>query len=81
MLRFEKSKVMAHPRVVQFYNKLYSAESALRAKKVPDISEFAHSRSVKGAAVAEPVERKGAAEVIDLDEDEEEAAAAAMAFA
>jgi len=28
VLRFEKHKVMAHPRVVQFYNKLYSAEAA-----------------------------------------------------
>ncbi|KAL8360809.1 hypothetical protein RB601_007029 [Gaeumannomyces tritici] len=29
VLRFEKHKVMAHPRVVDFYNKLYSAESAV----------------------------------------------------
>ncbi|OAA60504.1 mitochondrial DNA helicase [Niveomyces insectorum RCEF 264] len=32
VLRFEKHKVMAHPRVVEFYAKLYSAESALKSK-------------------------------------------------
>ncbi|EFX02820.1 mitochondrial DNA helicase [Grosmannia clavigera kw1407] len=31
VLRFEKHKVMAHPRVVSFYSKLYSAESALKS--------------------------------------------------
>jgi len=33
VLRFEKAKVMAHPRVVQFYAKLYSAEAAVNHKK------------------------------------------------
>lgn len=31
VLRFEKHKVMAHPRVVTFYSKLYSAESAMKS--------------------------------------------------
>lgn len=33
VLRFEKQKVMAHPRVVTFYQQLYSAESAMKPKK------------------------------------------------
>ncbi len=32
VLRFEKHKVMAHPKVVTFYNQLSSAESALKGK-------------------------------------------------
>ncbi len=36
VLRFEKHKVMAHPRVVQFYNMLYSAEAAIK-KAVPSV--------------------------------------------
>lgn len=35
VLRFEKHKVMAHPRVVEFYNKLYSAEAAVSAARAP----------------------------------------------
>lgn len=35
VLRFEKHKVMAHPRVVEFYNKLYSAETAVSAGRTP----------------------------------------------
>ncbi|TLD04963.1 uncharacterized protein PgNI_09539 [Pyricularia grisea] len=31
VLKFDKNKVMAHPRVVQFYNKLYSVETAMKA--------------------------------------------------
>lgn len=33
VLRFDRMKVMAHPRVVSFYQKLYSAESAAQPKK------------------------------------------------
>lgn len=33
VMRFDKQKVMAHPRVVSFYQKLYSAESAIKPKK------------------------------------------------
>lgn len=65
VLRFEKSKVMAHPRVIQFYNKLYSAESAIKAKKAPGLSGFAY----KGVATSTSTTRKGMT-VIDLDEEE-----------
>lgn len=34
VLRFEKSKVMAHPKVNEFYNSLYSVNSALKHPKV-----------------------------------------------
>ena len=30
VLRFRKDKVMAHPRVISFYNKLYSVETAMQ---------------------------------------------------
>ncbi|KAJ8106395.1 hypothetical protein ONZ43_g7079 [Nemania bipapillata] len=70
VLRFEKSKVMAHPRVVQFYNKLYSAESAIKTKKTPTISDFVH----QGAASVSTTRRKGMT-VVDLDEDDATTAA------
>ncbi len=41
VLRFEKQKVMAHPRVVQFYSKLYSAESAVKKSSAPSVASFA----------------------------------------
>lgn len=67
--RFDKSKVMAHPKVIQFYNKLYSADSIVQKKKKPTtISDFAH----KGKAQSSARARK---EVIDLDDDEEAMAA------
>ncbi|TGJ88380.1 hypothetical protein E0Z10_g274 [Xylaria hypoxylon] len=65
VLRFEKSKVMAHPRVIQFYDKLYSAESAIKTKKAPIISEFAH----KGAS-STSAGRSNSMTVVDLDEEE-----------
>ncbi|EOO02136.1 putative dna repair and recombination protein pif1 protein [Phaeoacremonium minimum UCRPA7] len=70
VLRFEKHKVMAHPRVVQFYQKLYSAESAIGKKKPAQtsIANFAFQGASK------PVAKKGY-EVVDLDDDEEAMAA------
>jgi ATP-dependent DNA helicase PIF1 len=35
VLKFDKSKVMAHPKVVGFYNRLYSAEQALGGNNKP----------------------------------------------
>jgi ATP-dependent DNA helicase PIF1 len=63
VLRFDKSKVMAHPRVIQFYNKLYSAESAIQ-KRPTTISDFAVK--VKSQSTHKH------ADVINLDEDEDE---------
>ncbi|KAI1495698.1 hypothetical protein F5X99DRAFT_109039 [Biscogniauxia marginata] len=69
VLRFEKNKVMAHPRVIRFYNQLYSAESAVKTKKAPGISE------VTFRAASTSYDSKGA-DVIDLDEEEAAMAAA-----
>jgi ATP-dependent DNA helicase PIF1 len=42
VLRFQKDKVMAHPRVIGFYNQLYDAESAInQKKKVTSMTSFA----------------------------------------
>lgn len=64
--RFDKSKVMAHPKVISFYNKLYSAETAIQKKKPATISAFANSGK------KEPV-AKSRRQVINLDDDDEEA--------
>lgn len=64
VLGFDKWRVMAHPRVIAFYNKLYSAEEAV-GKKSASIADFMSNR--KGAA-SQPVKK---AEVVDLDDDEE----------
>jgi ATP-dependent DNA helicase PIF1 len=67
VLNFRKEKVMAHPRVIGFYNKLYSADSAIK-KKPMSIADFAHKQaSGSGATV-----RRG-----NADEDDEEALEAA----
>lgn len=65
---FSKAKVMAHPRVVGFYDKLYSAEDALK-RKPASITDFLGNK--KGPAP----QSKKVINTIDLD-DEEEAMAA-----
>lgn len=62
---FDKWKVMAHPRVINFYNKLYSAEEAM-GRKPTTVTDFVTNRKGPAAAPA-----KKAREVIDLDDDEE----------
>jgi ATP-dependent DNA helicase PIF1 len=42
VLRFDKTKVMAHPRVVTFYNQLYTVEAALKKKATPSISNYVY---------------------------------------
>lgn len=64
VLNFNKHKVMAHPRVCNFYKQLYSAEEATRGK-ASSTSDAAVNR--KGSAAP----AKKAARVIDLDDDEE----------
>lgn len=68
VLRFDSKKVMAHPRVIQFYNRLYSAESAIKTKKPVTISDFA-AKGTSGSSKGKHTD------IIDLD-DEEEAMAA-----
>ncbi|EFQ24939.1 DNA repair and recombination protein pif1 [Colletotrichum graminicola M1.001] len=77
VLRFQKDKVMAHPRVIGFYNKLYSAEQAI-SKKPPSMADFLHmgedtkpAKSTSAAnARSQSFVRRGV-EVIDLDDEEE----------
>ncbi|KAF6839724.1 mitochondrial dna helicase [Colletotrichum plurivorum] len=77
VLRFQKDKVMAHPRVVQFYNKLYSAEQAV-AKKPPSMADFLYKdedaketkKALGSNSRSQSFVRKGV-EVIDLDDEEE----------
>jgi len=68
VLNFDKSKVMAHPRVAQFYNSLYSVNKALQHPKVakPElpkkeksfVEQFSQAQKKKGV-------------VVDFTEDEE----------
>lgn len=48
VLRFQKDRVMAHPRVIGFYNKLYSAESATTKKTTTSISNFVYRQGSHG---------------------------------
>lgn len=69
VLRFDKQKVMAHPRVITFYQQLYSAESAAKPKKK------AVQTSVAGfvtAAPSKPAKKSMSGPSLD---DEEEAMA------
>ena len=73
VLRFDQSKVLAHPRVVGFYNKLYSAESALKPKKPSTVADFTNGASG-------PSSRQGSSkQVVSTTADDEEAMAAAWA--
>jgi len=68
VLRFEKHKVMAHPRVVTFYNKLYSAESAIAKNATPTLGAYMNGRQVD--TKEQPISRSGS-RVVEMDEDEE----------
>ncbi|KAF4633113.1 hypothetical protein G7Y89_g5004 [Cudoniella acicularis] len=65
---FDKSKVMAHPRVAQFYNSLYSVNKAMEPPKVA----FAAPKAKPALPRAQPARVE---QVYDFD-DEEEAMAA-----
>jgi len=69
VLNFQKNKVMAHPRVVEFYNKLYSVEAAMQKKAAGSITSY----TVKQAAPAGSSARNP---VSVFDDDDEEALAA-----
>lgn len=82
VLGFERSKVMAHPKVISFYDKLYTAEEAVGRKPVK-MADFANSRKGAAPALAKgqstlfktgPTEKKV---VRSIATDEEEAMAAA----
>ncbi|KPM37725.1 ATP-dependent DNA helicase PIF1 [Neonectria ditissima] len=73
VMGFDKMKVMAHPRVVSFYNQLYSAEDALK-KKPGSINDFLTNRIGPVAPKTEPkkeIIKRETPTVLDLDDDEE----------
>lgn len=77
VLNFAKSKVMAHDRVIQFYNKLYSAESAVKKKAQGSITSFVKKEEPPRAAVSAPAPAPALRQHDPLfDDDEEEAMAA-----
>jgi ATP-dependent DNA helicase PIF1 len=78
VLGFQKHKVMAHPRVIQFYDKLYTAEQATSKKKkqATTLTGFVYQKpapaqtpSIQGAFAKKP------RQVITIDDDEEAMAA------
>jgi ATP-dependent DNA helicase PIF1 len=71
VLNFQKAKVMAHARVVEFYNKLYSAETALQKKAAGSITSYTVKQAAPtGGSARNPVS------VFDDDDEEAEVMAA-----
>lgn len=73
VLGFEKSKVMAHPDVIAFYNKLYSAEEALGRKPSSIAGMLANKKGVSRPMPVPAPKRT----IQTISRDEEEALAAA----
>ncbi|SPQ22629.1 df3345b0-6ff7-4c15-ba86-c3a612f118ad [Thermothielavioides terrestris] len=71
VLNFHKARVMAHPRVVDFYNKLYSAEAAVKKKAAGSIANY-----VVTQPAPQPAAGSARQPVTVVDDDEEEAMAA-----
>jgi ATP-dependent DNA helicase PIF1 len=71
---FDKSRVMAHPRVAQFYDSLYSVNQAMKHPKVAKSALTKKAKTYEEAYLNAELEQPRA-----YDFDEEEEAAAAMA--
>ncbi|PNY24031.1 ATP-dependent DNA helicase PIF1 [Tolypocladium capitatum] len=80
VLGFDKSKVMAHERVVEFYGKLNTAEQANGLPKPGAILDFVANRRGEMAQPKAPIRPtvKKTVAVVDLDDEEE--AMASKAF-
>lgn len=86
VLRFRKDKVMAHPRVIAFYNQLYSADKAMAMKvavapaTTTKTVEKKTANSITGYITQQPPSKSfgqpGPREYMKFDEDEEAIAAA-----
>ncbi|KAK4225565.1 ATP-dependent DNA helicase PIF1 [Podospora fimiseda] len=74
VLRFRKDKVMAHPRVVDFYNKLYSVETVMGKRATTSASAFDNFVYNKPPPAQTAAGQRRA--VYEFDEDEEEMMAA-----
>ena len=81
VLNFQKARVMAHARVVEFYNKLYSAESAVKKKAQGSITSYTVKKTTAVGATAGSSRqqhqqwRQESIRVIDDDEEQEAMAA------
>lgn len=80
VLGFDKSKVMAHPKVICFYNLLYSAEEAMKKKKPGTMSDFVANRktgpmTTTSARAVVPGAPSKVIQPVDMDEEEAMAAA------
>lgn len=72
VLRFEKHKVMAHPRVVHFYNKLYSVEEAESKKAAGSLSSFVYPKARnQPPPTRRSNSKKQTREAIEIDDGEE----------
>ncbi|EEY24105.1 DNA repair and recombination protein pif1 [Verticillium alfalfae VaMs.102] len=94
VLRFEKHKVMAHPRVVNFYNNLYSIDEAMAKKPAVTVASIFSAPKAKEVAsrstfqtntrptVQKPIPRAvGSARApITLDDDDDDEDAMAEAY-
>lgn len=71
VLGFDKSKVMAHERVVEFYGKLYTAEHAngLRPSTIMNLVTARRGEKAQATAPIQPTVKKSVA--VDMDDDEE----------
>ncbi|KAL2164297.1 hypothetical protein VTH06DRAFT_3513 [Thermothelomyces fergusii] len=75
VLNFQKHKVMAHPRVVEFYKKLNTAEAVMKKKAAGSITSYTVKPPAPAAGSAQnPVD------VLEDDEDEEEEEAELAAY-
>jgi ATP-dependent DNA helicase PIF1 len=70
---FDKSKVMAHERVAQFYNSLYSVNKALQHPKVAKAAPTKKAKTYEEEFLKSEVSQ---ARGYAFDDDEEEAMAA-----
>ncbi|PHH60438.1 hypothetical protein CDD81_1650 [Ophiocordyceps australis] len=73
VLNFDPAKVMAHPKVVEFYGKLYSAGQAVGSRPVTIANFVGNKRGVQPPPKMVPQLPNTAqnVEAIDLDDDEE----------
>lgn len=79
VLSFDRAKVMAHSRVVEFYGRLYSAEQANGPARPGSILDFvAGKRGLQPVAPAAPGAAAKRVDVVDLDDDEEAMASYGM---
>lgn len=73
VLRFEKSRVMAHARVVEFYDKLMTIDQAISKKPMSVASYSAKPRFQQEARGMAAFVQRAPAQVVEIDEDEERA--------